>query len=91
MGYRDAIRDATFDARSDLLEAALVLGAHLDTPGGDVDDEVIVRALSAFMCARECYLASLDARYGVTCDSGPPCTHSHHSVRELVRRFGLSA
>jgi hypothetical protein len=91
MGYRDAIRDATVDARRDLLQAAIVLGAHLDAPEGDVDDEMIVRALSAFMDARECYLASLGARYGITRDSGPPSTHSHHSVRELVRRFGLSA
>jgi hypothetical protein len=91
MGYRDAIRDATVEARRDLLQAAIVLGAHLDAPEGDVDDEMIVRALSAFMDARECYLASLGARYGITRDSGPPSTHSHHSVRELVRRFGLSA
>ena len=91
MGYRDAIRDATVDARRDLLEAALVLGAHLDTPEGDVDDEMIVRALSAFMYARECYLASLDASCGVTSDSGPPSTHSHDTVRELVRRLGSSA
>jgi hypothetical protein len=91
MGYRDAICDATVDARRDLLEAALVLGAHLDTPEGDLDDEMIVRALSEFMHARECYLASLDAWYGLTCDGGPPSTHSHHTVRELVRRFGLSA
>jgi hypothetical protein len=87
MGYRDA----TDDARRDLLEAALVLGARLDTAEVDIDDEMIVRALSAFMDARECYLASLDAWYGVTSDSGPPSTHSHHSVRELLRRFGLSA
>jgi hypothetical protein len=91
MGYRDAIRDATVEARRDLLQAAIVLGAHLDAPEGDVDDEMIVRALSAFMDARECYLASLGARYGITRDTGPPSTHSHHSVRELVRRFGLSA
>jgi hypothetical protein len=91
MGYRDPIRDATVDARRDLLEAAIVLGAHLEAPEGDVDDEMILRVLSAFMDARECYLASLGAQYGVTRDSGPPSTHSHHSVRELVRRFGLSA
>ena len=91
MGYRDAVRDATADARRDVLEAALVLGDHLDAPEGAVDDETIVRALSAFMDARECYLASLGAQYGVTRDSGPPSTHSHHSVRDLVRRFGLSA
>ena len=87
MGYRDA----TVDARRDLLEAAVVLGAHLDAPEGDVDDEMIVRALSAFMDARECYLASLGAQHGVIRDSGPPSTHTQHSVRELVRRFGLSA
>jgi hypothetical protein len=91
MGYGDPIREATIDARRGLLEAAVVLGAHLDAPEGDVDDEMIVRALSAFRDARECYLASLGARYGVTRDSGPPSTHSHHSVRDLVRRFGLSA
>jgi hypothetical protein len=56
MGYRDATCDATVDAQRDLLEAALALGAHLDTPEGDLDD-----------------------------------TDSHHTVRELVRRFSLSA
>jgi len=92
MGYRDPIRDATVDARRDLLDAAIVLGAHLEAPEkGDVDDEMILRVLSAFMDARECYLASLGAQYGITRDSGPPATHSHHSVRELVRRFGLRA
>jgi len=91
MGYRDPLRDATVDARRDLLEAAVVLGAHLDAPEGDVDDETIVRALSDFMDARKRYLASLGTRYGVTRDSGPRSTHTHHSVRELVRRFGLSA
>jgi hypothetical protein len=91
MGYRDALCDATVDARRDLLEAAVVLGAHLDASEGDVDDEMIVRALSAFMDARECYLASLGARYGVTRDSGPRSTHTHHSVRDVVRRFGLGA
>jgi hypothetical protein len=91
MGYRDAVRDATADARRDVLEAALVLGAHLDAPEGDVDDETIVRALSAFMDARACYLTALGAQYGVTRESGPPSTHSQHGVRELVRRFGLSA
>jgi hypothetical protein len=91
MGYRDTLRDATVDARRDLLEAAVVLGAHLDASDGDVDDEMIVRALSTFMDARECYLASLGARYGVTRDSGPPSTHTPHKVRDLVRRFGLSA
>jgi hypothetical protein len=88
MGYRDPIREVTVDARRDLLEAALALGAHLDAPEGDADDEMILRALSAFMDARECYLASLGARYGLSRDSGPPSTHTHHSVRELVRRFG---
>jgi hypothetical protein len=68
MGYRDPIRDATVDARRDLLEAAVVLGAHLDAPEGHVDDEMTARALSAFMDAREYYLASLGARYGVTRD-----------------------
>jgi hypothetical protein len=91
MGYRNAVRDATADARRDVLEAALLLGAHLDAPAGTVADETIVRALSAFMDARECYLAALGAQYGVTRDSGPPSTHSYHSVRDLVRRFGLSA
>jgi hypothetical protein len=91
MGYRDAVRDATADARRDVLEAALVLGAHLDAAEGDVDDETIVRALSAFMDARTRYLAALGAQYGVTRDSGPPSTDSQHSVRELGRRFGLSA
>jgi hypothetical protein len=91
MGYRDAVRDAAADARRDVLEAALVLGVHLDAPEGDVDDETIVRALSAFMDARARYLAALGAQYGVNRDSGPPSTHSRHSVRELVRRFGPSA
>jgi hypothetical protein len=88
MGYRDPIHEATVDARHDLLEAALMLGAHLDAPAGDLDDETILRALSAFMEARECYLASLGARYGLARDSGPPSAHTHHSVRDLVRRFG---
>jgi hypothetical protein len=91
MGYRDLIQEATVDARRDLLEAALTLGAHLEAPEGDVDDEMILRALSAFMDARECYLASLGARYGLADDSGPPSTHTHHSLRDLVRRFGASA
>jgi hypothetical protein len=91
MGYRDPLRDAAVDASRDLLEAGVVLGAHLDAPDGDVDDEMIARALCAFMDARECYLASLGALYRVTHDSGPPSTHSYHSVRDLVRRFGLSA
>jgi hypothetical protein len=91
MGYRDPIREAGADARRDLLAAAVVLGAHLDAPEGDVDDEILVRALCAFMDARDCYLASLGARYGITLDSGPPSTHSRHAVLELVRRFGLTA
>jgi len=91
MGYRDPLREAAVDASRNLLEAAVVLGAHLDAPDDDVDDEMIARALCAFMDARECYLASLGARYGVTRDSGPPSTHSYHSVRDLVRRFGLGA
>jgi hypothetical protein len=91
MGYRDPLRDAAVDASRDLLEAAVVLGAHLDAPDRDVDDEVIARALCAFMDARECYLASLGAQCRVSRDSGPASTHSYHSVRDLVRRFGLSA
>ena len=91
MGYRDPFREAATDAGLDLLEAALVLGVHLDAPEGDVDDETIVRALSAFMDARECYLASLSARYGMACDSGPPPAHSHHTVLDLVRSVGPSA
>jgi hypothetical protein len=91
MGYRDPLRDAAVDASRDLLEAAVVLGAHLDAPDGDVDDEMTARALCAFMDARECYLASLGAQHRVSRDSGPPSTHSYHSVRDLVRRFGLSA
>jgi hypothetical protein len=88
MGYRPPILEPRADARRDLLAAALVLGAHLDAPEGEVDDETLVGALCAFMDARACYLASLGARYGVTLDSGPPSTHSRHSVLELVRRFG---
>jgi hypothetical protein len=91
MGYRHPILEPGADARRDLLAAALVLGAHLDAPEGEVDDEMLVQALCAFMDARACYLASLGARYGITLDSGPPSTHSRHSVRELVRRFGLTA
>jgi hypothetical protein len=91
MGYSDPFRAAATDAGRDLLEAAIVLGGHLDAPEHDVDDETIARALSAFMDARECYLASLSARYGVACDSGPPSAHSHHTVFDLVRRVGLSA
>jgi hypothetical protein len=88
MGYRHPILEPGADARRDLVAAALVLGAHLDAPEGEVDDEMLVRALSVFMDARACYLASLGARYGITLDSGPPSTHSRHSMRELVRRFG---
>jgi hypothetical protein len=91
MGYRDPIREADPNARRDLLAAAVVLGAHLDAPEGEVDDELLVRALCAFMDARECYLASLSARYGITPDSGPPSTHSRRSVLELVRRLGPTA
>jgi len=91
MGYRDPTRETARDARRDLLDAAVVLGAHLDAPEGDVDDEIIVRALSAFMDARERYLASLGARCAIALDSGPPPTHSHHSVLEVARRFGLTA
>jgi hypothetical protein len=43
------------------------------------------------MDARECYLASLSARYGVACDTGPPSAHSQHTVLDLVRRVGPSA
>jgi hypothetical protein len=68
-----------------------VLGAHLDAPKGEVDDEMLIRALCAFMDARTCYLVSLGARYGITLDSGPPSTHARHRVRKLVRRFGLTA
>ena len=75
MGYRDPISEATIDAGRDLLDAA----------EDDVDDEAVTRALSAFMDARECYLASLSARYGVTSDSGPPSAHSHHTLHDLVR------
>jgi hypothetical protein len=91
MGYRYASHEATVDAGRDLLEAAVVLGAHLDAPADEADDERIARALSAFMDARQCYLASLSARYGVTCDSGPPSAHSHHTLRDLVRRAGPMA
>jgi hypothetical protein len=91
MGYRDPFREATTDAGRDLLEAAIVLGGHLDAAEDDVDDETIARALSTFMDARECYLASLSARYGVASDSGPPSAHSHHTVLDLVRRVGLNA
>jgi hypothetical protein len=91
MGHRYASHEATVDAGRDLLEAAIALGAHLDAPADEADDETIARALSVFMDARECYLASLSARYGVTCDSGPPSAHSHHTLRDLVRRAGPMA
>jgi hypothetical protein len=91
MGYRDPTREAGPDARRDLLAAAIVLGAHLDAPEGEVDDEMLVRALCAFMDARTCYLAWLGARYGIALDSGPPSTHARDRVRELVRRFGSTA
>jgi hypothetical protein len=91
MGYRHPILEPSADAGRDLLAAAVVLGAHLDAPEGEVDEEMLVRALCAFMDAHHGYLASLGARHGVTLDSGPPSTHSRHSVRELVRRFGLTA
>jgi hypothetical protein len=71
MGYRDPIRETAADARRELLDAAVVLGAHLDAPEGHVNDEMIVRALSAFMDARQCCLASLEARYDITLDGGP--------------------
>jgi hypothetical protein len=90
MRYRDPTRETAGDARRDLLDAAVVLGAHV-APEGDVDDEIIVRALSAFMDARERYLASLGARYGITLDSGPRPTHSRRNVLEVARRFGLTA
>jgi hypothetical protein len=47
MGYRDPIRETAADARRELLDAAVVFGARLDAPEGHVDDEMIVRALSA--------------------------------------------
>jgi hypothetical protein len=90
MGYCHPILEPAADVTGDLLAAALVLGAHLDAPEGEIDDELLVRALSAFMDARACYLASLGAGYAIALDSGPPSTHSRHSVLELVRRFGLS-
>jgi hypothetical protein len=91
MGYRNQGREATINAGRDLLEAAIVLGGHLDAPADEADDETMALALSAFMDARECYLASLSARYGVTCDSGPPSAHSHQTVWDLVRRAGSGA
>jgi hypothetical protein len=90
MGYCHPMLEPAADVSRDLLAAALVLGAHLDAPEGEIDDELLVRALSAFMDARACYLASLGAGYAIALDSGPPSTHSRRSVLELVRRFGLS-
>jgi hypothetical protein len=73
-----------------LLDAALVLGAHLDALEGEVDDEMLVRALCAFMEARACYLASLGARYGITLDTGPPSTDARCGVLALLRPRGLT-
>jgi hypothetical protein len=42
------------DARRDLLAAALALGAHLDAHESEVNDEMLVRPLCAFMDARAC-------------------------------------
>ena len=53
MGYGDPLREAAVDAGRDLLEAAVVLGAHLDAPEDYVDDEMIARALCAFMDVAE--------------------------------------
>ena len=52
MGHRHPIIETAADASRDLLAAAVVLGAHLDAPEGEVDDELLVRALCAFMDAR---------------------------------------
>ena len=41
MRYRDPTRETAGDARRDLLDAAVVLGAHVDAPEGVVDDEII--------------------------------------------------
>jgi hypothetical protein len=90
MGYRHPMLEPAADASRDLLAAAVVLGAHLDAPESEVDDELLVGALCAFMDARACYLASLGAEYAVARDSGPPSTHSRHGVLEFVRRFGLT-
>jgi hypothetical protein len=78
MGYDDPIREGGPIARRDLLDAAVVLGAHLDAPEGVVDDEMLVRALGAFMEARASYVAWLGARYGIAPGSGPPSTHAGH-------------
>lgn len=90
MGYRDPIRETAVETSRDLIEAAVVLGAHLDAADADVDDETILRALCAFMDARESYLASLVPLDRVRGDCGPPSTRGHDSVRGVVRRFGLS-
>ena len=45
MGYRHPILEPAADASRDLLAAAVVLGAHLDAPEGEVDDEMLVRAV----------------------------------------------
>lgn len=91
MGDREAFPEATVGARRALLDAAVVLGAYLDAPEGEVDDETVVRALSAFMDARRCYLASLAAHLGVTRDTGPPSPDSYDTVSDLVRRLGPGA
>ena len=84
MRYRDPTRETAGDTRRDLLDAAVVPGAHVDGPKGVVDDEIIVRALSAFMDARQCYLASLEARTTPRSIAGPrprtrakACSRSH--------------
>ena len=91
MGNRDAFPEATVGARRALLEAAVVLGAYLDAPEGEVDDEMVVCALSAFMDARRCYLASLASQFGVAHDTGPPSPDSYDTVSDLVRHLGPSA
>jgi hypothetical protein len=88
MGYRDPVREPGADAGRDLLAAAVALGDHLEVLEGELDDEILARALCAFMDARACYLASLDSRHGIVPESAPPSTHARHSVREVVRQFG---
>jgi hypothetical protein len=88
MGYCDPVREPGADAGRDLLAAAVALGDHLDVLEGELDDETLARALSTFMEARACYLASLDAGHGIVPESAPPSTHTRHSVREVVRQFG---
>jgi hypothetical protein len=90
MGHRDSIPEAAVGARRALLDAAVVLGAYLDAPQGEVDDELVVRALSAFMDARTRYLASLAAQFGATRDTGPPSPGSYDTVSDLVRRLDPS-